>query len=429
MPTVTGTQILDQLLDEVPQPSLGYKFAGTATAAGAVVTTTDPQINALGANGEAQRFGGRLLYIPSASGADQVHSITDISVSANTTTITTLGTYGSTYTSVAMYILADHPDSIRNLINDALEQEYTDAYVPLAHGPDDYDMQAANTTSWPDSSNVTVTLNTTAPEVFMGVRGKKTAFSDAGYSENTGFVRVRRDERVLFWGIWKADVGTITLQLVSRAGTVLDSIDNTSEAWMLGYKTVAIPSGVEEVTLRLAGSANGDEGDWSAACITRLDNRRFNLPSWADTRGKLRGLAKLNHLGRGYDNYTYEAMDFEELVLTEGDEYRYLSREGDINPYQVVLTQQSTWGGLLSHPLFLVGQRPFSDYGTLTTDASTTTVPMRNIVTRAKYLLGERFPSTWPGLKEQMAPQLSVLSTLRMTRRPKPAKHSWGMFR
>ena len=199
--TVTGTVLLDQMLDDVPE--LGIKFVGTATASGQTVTTDNAIINRGGANKPATDLQGRFLYIPGETGDDQIHSITTVSVAASTglTTITTLDSYDSTTTDGTMYILAVHPDVLRNLFNDALELEYTDITLPLTPEIVDGDMQTSDVTNWSDT-NATGTKVTTASNVLYGIRGFRVALSGAnGYSATAAASRIARGKTFRAWAI------------------------------------------------------------------------------------------------------------------------------------------------------------------------------------------------------------------------------------
>lgn len=412
--STTWTAALDQLLDEVP--GLGWKFVGTATQSGQVVTTNDPEVNRGGSQANTRRFNGAFLYIPSESGDDQIHNILSHSVAESTgvATITTMDTYDSTTSDGTMYILAVHPDTLRALGNDALELEYTDFQVPLTSGPDDADMQADNTTSWPDTSNVTVTTQTTASEVAFGIRGKKAAYSDAGYSQSTlGSVNSQRGN-VMVAGIWKSDVGTNSLTLVKADDTEITSIDNTEEIFVCGYRSVT--PGAEQIRIRLEGSAASDEGDWNAAWYVREDQTLFKAPSWVDDRFKQMGLAYAKfHDTVTSDLYPYESMTLENL--REGIDYRYISRKGDANPHQFEIL--SPGKAYLNRPMWIIGSRPYSDFSTFSSDSDSTDCPLQQLKERCKQLLGMRYGANFPGLEAEASRAIDNRAVLRQTEPPK----------
>lgn len=402
---------LDQLLDEVA--GMGLKFTGTATASGTTVTTTDPEI-IKGTAGTSYRFQQKFLYVSSATGADEVHAIVSHVISGNTATITTLGTYGSTYTNAACYILAVPPSQLMALANDALDLEYTDFQAPLRSGPDDADMQDSATTSWPDTSNVTMAVQATAAEVLFGTRSKSATFSAAGYSQST-LVNVGTNKSILVWGIWKSDVGTNGFELVDSSGNSLASVTSTQEIWVMGKKELEV--GVESVRIRLTGSAASDQGDWNAAVIVKTGDRLFKAPSWVDERFKAHpGLAASTFHTSATEADTWEAESMTLQLLEEGVHYRYITRKGDANPHQFEILDAGAQ--FLSNPMWIVGGRPYSDFGTISTYSGTTNCPIQVWKERIKVLIGERWPQAFPDLASMASAKLAQREALRQTAPP-----------
>jgi hypothetical protein len=301
------------------------------------------------------------------------------------------------------------PDvDILNVFSEALDELRVLCHVPLGHGPDDYDMQANNTTSWPDTSNVTMTAQTTAAQVLRGARSKNSAFSAAGYSQST-LVRVHPSGQVFFWGIWKADVGTISLDLRNAAGTQIDVIDYTGETWALGQKLVSAGSSDEEVRLRLAGSAASDEGDHQAAVIVIPERRLFILPSWIGDKHMVIGLSVARSTGPTLGNDLTLAEGLEYASLRPNIDYRFYRPYADANPYQVEILNPY----YMTQPLFIDVACPYSEpYGVsvaFSAESDTTDCPLDLLIAQSEIIMAERWPRKFSAWLEYARAQKSAI--------------------
>lgn len=410
--SITGTNIIDQLLDEIP--GLGWKFTGTATSAGAVVTTTDPEINKGGSSeANSQRFTQSFLYIPSESGADQIHSITSISVSGATTTITTLGTYGSTTTDGSMYILAIHPDILRALINDALELELTDITLPITPVADG-DMQSSGVTDWTDSS-ATSSKITTAANVLHGLRAMRVANSGSSGGTVSALHAVPRGRQVHVWAIGRADVGTAVLSVLDSSNNVLASASHTEENYNFIYLDVT-PS-VEEIKFKLGGSGASDDTYWAGVGFYIPDSNIIELPSWADETFKIKAISRARFDGTTDAAEVYFASSREEAALTKDIDWRDTHEHASVHPHQLHLLRGS-WTA--PWPFYIFGQRPFSDFGTLSADSSTTNCPLHVIIPRCKQLLAKRY-QVFSEIGGDAEAQIVARTAARQTSKP-PAR-------
>ena len=394
--TITEATALDQLIDIVTK--LGRKFTGTATASGATLTTTDPEINKMGSAADTSRFQTGFLYIPSATGADIVHSITTLSVSGATATITTLGNYASTYTSATMYLLALHPADIRNLFNDALALEFTGGLVPLRHGPASADMQGSSVDSDWTESGATDTVQTTASEVFWGAQSLVVTDSGSGgdYTQSA-LSPIGQGERVYAFGIVKSDVGTSVLQVLDGDSNVQGSISTTQEDYVFMRKEVTFDAADELIRLRLAETTASASGDWQAAWYVKAGMSLFRLPTWLDRRFEVRGLAWGEFMESGAEDDTWlaESIDLHALTQSRGGirgDFRFMSHAYDANPSYIWVDPK--W---LDKPLFLTVRMPYSaPYGVSTlfsaTDlTSTTACSLPVLMARSLFLMSERY--------------------------------------
>jgi hypothetical protein len=415
MTATTATTIIDQTIDDVE--GIAWKFTGTATSGGATLTTTDAEINKLGANYNADRFNGHRLWIPTGtSGTDDIHTITSMSVSAATTTITTLGNYGATYTNAAMYIMGPHPNVFLRHLNDALELAPVEAVVPLRHGPDDADVQTSATTSW-TGTNCTVAKQTTAAEVLWGQRSMSlTLTSASGYATSTT-VRAGHSEQVYGFALAKADIGTGIFRLLDNGGNTLDSVSFTQEDWLYVRKSVSLGSDDEGVVIRILGTDNLDQIDVQAAWVVRQNINRFQLPSWIDERFKLKGIEVACFRQAGSEDDTWLAQGVDTVSLTEGVDYRYINRQADANPYWVEILPPAQH--YMQYPMFLTVDCPASaPYGvsaTFSAVTDTTNLPQKVAVAAFKCVLGRAYKREFPTLQAEAEAEFRKLTEKRVT--------------
>ena len=377
--TITEATLVDQVIDEVP--GLGWKFVGTATSGGATLTTTNAEINKLGSNYDTNRFAGHFLWIPSGSaGTDDIHSITTMSVSAATTTITTLGNYGATYTTAAMYILAIHPDVFRRLLNDALELEYTDYLAPLSHIQGlDHDMAASGVTNWTDSS-ATSSKVTTVAAAYEQIRALQVANSGAnGYSAGPA-MQVTSNGQYLFWAIGRAASGTAQA-ILRGASTDLETLTTTESRYQYMWAQGNF-NGDESVTVRLGSTGASDTSTWAGYALQPLDDSLFLLPSWADERFKVKSIMR-GYFGFSSGSNSMDAYSRELVPLTEGIDYTFQTSYSAVNTGALQIDKR--W---LSYPLWIKGSRPLSDLGTFAAPTDTTFGALHVLVPRVKLKAG-----------------------------------------
>lgn len=390
---------LDQILDEVP--GYGWKFTGTATASGATLTTTDPEINKLGTAAPSGRFEGRFLYIPGGTvGTDQIHSITSLSVSGATTTITTLGTYGATYTNAVMYIMSDHPDVARRKGNDALGAITVENMIPLYHGPPDADLQDTDTvdSSWGETA-ATDTATTTASGVWAGKNSLVVTDSGSGGGlTQSALLPAPHDGSGTAFGIVKPSVGTSALRVIDNSGNIHETVTVTQREHMLIKKRFTLDAADNGLRLELVGVTASAAASWTHAWVVKDNLRFFRLPTSIDERFRFVTLARAVFHAAGDEADTWLADSVEWVRLKENEDYRPNIRQGDANPTSVILEPHVP----LDEPLFIIVAASYANSygvdGTFSTDASTNNCPPRLLVPYVKHLIGLRHPESFPML-------------------------------
>lgn len=414
--STTWTTILDYILDKVED--LGYKFTGTSTSGVATTTTTDAELNKGGTAAATARFANAILYIPTGTGVNQIRSVTTISVSGATTTITGLGNFDATYTSVAHYLLALSPDWLRRQGNNALRDITVECMEWLVHGPASANMQGSTVDADWTESGATDTVQTTAAEVAFGQQSLVVTAAGAGDYTQSALAPLGQGRRVRLHGIVKADTGTAILRALDGSGNVQDSIQTTQEDWVYLSKTVSFDSADEQIRLRLVASAASDSLDCNLAGYVKEGIRRFPLPSYLDERFKIKAVCQaiFHEAGSEADTWLYDSM--EEKRLAEGEDYRFVSRMADANPHAIVFEPHID----LTQPYYLIIEAPYdSPYGvstTFTADTSTTYCPLLLIAPYVMMLIGRAHPSTWPGLAEAGEAEYHQRRTVRITAPP-----------
>jgi len=396
--STTFGAILDSLIDEAP--GLGWKFTGTATSSGAVATTTDPELNKGGSSAPAERFRGAFLYIPSASGADQTHSVLTIAVNATSgvTTITTVGAYSSTHSSQVMYLLARHPSQIMALVNDARDDIKVECEIVLAHGPTDADMQATAATAW-TASNATIAKQTTATEVLSGQRSLSITATSAPGTATSDVVPAGKRETVTAYAILRADTGTGQLVIEDDSGNDIDSVAITQSHWLFAKKQVQLEDDDNGVASRLVADANNDQLDVQAAWVVKASENIFDLSSWIDSRFKIKAVSRVHYTQPGVDQDTWLARSYRVERLVEGSHYRFISRRSDANPHALEFFDNS----YSQHPVVITvdcpDTAPYGINASFTAYTDTTDADPRKVIARSKMLLAQRYPSKWGELE------------------------------
>ena len=408
---------LDQLIDEVE--GLGYKFTTVAINAG-TVTTNEPEFNKDGANAPGERFQNGYLFVPSGVAADRVRSNSTIAVAAGVTTITHNGpdtaAGGGAQTA---YLLSMNPLHLIRIGNDALGLEYNEMTVPLSLVTDG-DMQTSGVTNWTDTS-ATSSKVTTAANVFFGLRGMRVLLSGAsGYTVNAANVRISRGKSWRAWAIVRADVGTAILRVVDASGNSLATVQTTEENWTYVWVDFTPGSTIEEIAFRLEGSGATDDIYVAAVGFQRVGERLVYLPSWATKRDRIRSLSVASYTGSGSETGAVPAFSRVLASLEEGLDYRFIAEPmaANVSAIEILPAGIARHPSLLNSPLWITGERPYSDIESFTVISDTSTIEPERLVTRMKYLLGKNHPAYFTGLREVAEEEILGRIPASTTREP-----------
>ena len=383
-PSLTGRNLEDRLL---------YKFSA-ATIANTSLTTTDPMIVALGASAPADRFQHWGIYLETAA---EERIGTTMTISGSTATINFIGGGNATNQAGATNVWLVRTgkwSEIRNAASTVLEYIPVEALVPLAHGPDDWHMQANNTTSW-TGTNATVAKQTTAAEVLMGLRSTSlTLTSAAGYMTSTT-VRMGQGESGTMHVIAKADTGTGIARALDNGGNTIESVSFTQEQWIYIRKAFTLGSTDEGSAIRILGTDNLDQIDVNMAWLVNRSENEYPLPSWLDHRFKLKDIIVRHYNKAGSESDTWLARSYHEERLVEGEDYHFSDYAADVTPTRVTVNPY-----FRDDPIFLQIECPASSpYGVdqlFTSDSSTTLVPPHLIIAGLKAWVGAQYGALFP---------------------------------
>ena len=397
MPTLQT--IRRQLFDELDGMDFGFNFTASGGSATAV-TTNDPRLrdSRLGPN----QYEHAYIFRPTlgTSDADGIRTAGDLTSSSGSLAQTGASWAVSPANADSIELLAVHPLILHNLINDALELEYTEWEGPLVAGPSDNDMESTSawdgTVSGTSASNATVTKQTTAAEVFSGQRSTRAIATSASGYVQSALTTVRQGAGILYWSILKADIGEVTMSLLDSSGNTVDTATAlTEEQWAYVRRIVQAGTSVEQVRVRFTLTTSADEADIDIVGIQPYAQGRVFLPSWADEVWKIKSLGYLTFSdpmqGTSGDSYNAMSMRINRLAP---DDWRFAWQPQAGNTTWLELKD---WN-LTQYPLWLTGTRAWSDFGTLTADTDETNCPLHVIVRRVKFLLGARYPQRFPGL-------------------------------
>ena len=217
-----------------------------------------------------------------------------------------------------------------------------------------------------------------------------TLTAGSGYATSTT-VRAGQSEGVIGYALAKADTGAAIFRLLDDAGNTLESVSFTQEDWLLLRKQAALEPDDEGVIIRILGTDNLDQIDVQAAWLVFPNLNTFPLPSWLDERFKLQGVSVAYYMQGGRETDTWLARNVTYELLKEQDDYRYINRQGDANPYEIEILNPV----YRDRPLFLEIDCPASaPYGvatSFTTDAITTIVPPHLFLAGFKEWIGDTY--------------------------------------
>jgi hypothetical protein len=419
----TYQEVRRQLFDELDGYSFGFNFTASGVTT-TKVTTADPRIrDSLLANGQ---YEGAYIVRPALSGADFAKIAGDTCGGAGSICHT-----GSSWCNQGacactdFELMALHPTVFLNLANDALELEFVKWETPLVPGPTDPDMESTSawdtTESGTTTANATVTKTTTASEVRRGARATKIVTSAAdGYAQSNG-VRVRQSGTVFYYAVLRSD-GTARVGLRDAGGTEIDAQTTTENQWTMVYGNAVIDDDDETVHIRISGS-NGATITVDEVGIIPNGHTEIPLAVPYDEPFKVDDISTVVYTQSMRGGNAYNAASRQLRKLVEGSDYRYVRHEQDANPLWIEILKP----GLLSQPMVVNGNIPWSYFGGYSTDASASNVPLHVIVRRIKLLLGQRYPERFPALAAAAFQEIRMSAAAREVKAPE--RQAWQMPR
>lgn len=410
----TYSQIRAQLMDDLDGYDFGFRFTASGGSA-TTVTSNDSRIrdSRLGTN----QYEHAYIFRPSlgTSDADGIRTAGDLASGSLSQTGANWSVSPSNGDTIELMAL--NPIVLQNLINDALELEYTEWEGPLVAGPTDNDMESSSawdgTVSGTSASNATVTKQTTAAEVFSGQRSTRAIATSAGGYVQAALTPIRQGASVLYWAVFKSDIGETTMSLLDGSGNEVDAAPGiTEEQWTYVRRIVQTGSTVEQVRQRFTLTTSADEADIDMVGIQPYAENRIYLPSWANEPWKVKSVGFLTFGDALTTNSSGDAFNAASMRINRLNpaDWRYAWNPQSSNAAYIELKDRN----ITQYPLWITGMRPWSDFVTLSTDSGETNCPLHVIVKRVKLLLGMRYPQRFPGLADLALTELRAMNDPRM---------------
>ena len=322
-----------------------------------------------------------------------------------------------------------------NSINRALDHCYLTTNVALSEISDvDGDMALATDTDWADVGTPTTSAKSVvARRTPFGFRSYNLIGDAAGEGTESATKSVRTSRRVKLFAIGSANVGTASLQLrdVTNGADLGTATTHAEEQPMLmEFPFTDVGSTVKEVRARLLGTVSASADIfWNQAWMYREGQRTFPFPSYASEHY----LAPNLYYGMPHDQadtYVWSADSMEFVPLVEGKHYRLEFNQNDAVPNRVHLLDECP-NLDFTYPFFVQARRPYSDLGVFTTEASTSPVPLNEIIPKAKMEL-LRVIKGRPGVSDVGADWVLASNEAADSVRARPvvsparAKAAWG---
>ena len=334
--------------------------------------------------------------MPDDTAADAVRKIA--SHVASTGVVTTAGPNWAVTTDLDYEVVGlVHPDEINNAIIRSLNRIYFETHVVLPGRITDGDMDANNTTSWTDVLTPTKSKVATTANVYSGIRSLRVL--NNALNEGVQSVTLRGfpvNSWVYLHAVARADVGTANLILYDVTNSVaLATVTSAEEAWVHMYLKYQLPSTCEEIAVQLTGNVSSvADIYWDHVALYLAEDRVLPAPTWLDDPWKFLKLREMRYgqdvssqSNGGYeaaysrtphDWYTPSAFTLEPFHL-------------ETNPYTIALHRP-----VPQYELWVQGKRPWSDLETLSTDASTTLIPLEQLYAYSTQELAKVLTKRYP---------------------------------
>ncbi len=377
MPTAISRAALLRDVCEQLHAGEGFPPLGVTTALGSTTTAIDGD-NLAYSGADADALGNAIVRIDEQVGGGPVPGefaqVIDGGLNVGTGTLTLSPAFSLAVQSGTDYSLwkVTHPQQAERALSRGMRKLRREVLIPVSMlaNPD----FEADTANWA-GTNATLTRETTAARVFHGTAALRILGTGASPRAESEVVRVVAGRSWVLFCEGMADVGTLTLLArdVTNAADVSGSAQTVQEAytelWVNnGYFT--IPSGCEELTVRLQATGAADDLYVDDVILWPADRAWFTLPSFVEDPD--------DFVSVGYYRFSPAAPGTNSAQANEGDWVTWPHRlkpdfieEGGARPFQIEMQTP------IRRPLYARVRRPFAD---LALDTDTTTADRELVV-------------------------------------------------
>jgi hypothetical protein len=386
--STTLTTIRQRLFRELDLGVLIANGVFDAAAAGSITSANVMRNSRWTANHFSQK--NTLIFRPgAATAADQIRYAGDLTNNTGLLAHTGANYSDTTVGSEAVELWYDgvRPDlEVLDAINRALEFVNVRTFIPISHGGDlDYDMSISTDTNWTNvGSPSTSAKATTARRTPYGLRSYQLINNGvANEGTQSATLPAVPARSVKSFAIASVNVGGASMQFYdvtgSAAFTQAAVTSSEEEPMLLEQPWQAVPASCREMAVRLLGTTTTSDVYWNGLWVYKQDNLRLNLPSFLDEEFNLPSIFH----GRprfAIANHVWDAQSLDMVELKKGREFDYIAHHADANPYAIVVRDSSIY----DYPLFVQASRPYSDLGTLSAEADTTSCPLHLLMPMVK---------------------------------------------
>ena len=274
----------------------GKLSAITGTNSSNVNTTLIDATQLAYSSGDANAYDRVFVYTVQAAdaGARGYSQVTEGGWDIANTTLT-LSPAIASLTATDLYLLSlEHPDVLVNAINEVQRNDYEEFWFPLSVHivkNDCNDMEASTlATDWDVTTGAAVATASTSI-VYSGVQSLALACNATNeYAALETVLNVSEGQRfnaAIMCSVTQGDDAAFRIWNVT-ANTEIDSATSDEPAWMnLQPPAFTIPSGCEQIDVRLEGIASGDVTNWDQFQVWYDDAGVYPLPSYITSTAQL----------------------------------------------------------------------------------------------------------------------------------------------
>ena len=377
--------------------------AGTADSGSTVMLTDAEQLEDSGAS--AELWEGSWLHVHAGTNAGEIRRVTAYDPAGGSVTVNRAFPSAVDGTSQYELLRLLSPDQVHQAIDDTLARCWYRTMAVVTLVPDG-DMEDPTTGSW-TPSGATLAKVAANQDPLAGTQALEVTNTGAhGYAASQRVATLEGQRYVL-----EASVapGGATAELALRDatfGATLASASATGVAWRPLQVACSIPSGCDELEVRLGGAEADAVTTWDNAILIQPGRRQFPLPAWVTRRQQIVEVWERRSDVPGAD--VMRAVDWWRVIA---------SPTAAGSPFWLELDGGPSAGAVLA----LEALRP---YAALTDDASTTTVPSDWIVQGAMVEVYRRLKRDSPAgdvarydaLQQEAAREFQQLSRLYQPR-------------